>query len=361
MKILYLLNYAGKGGTEKYVRDLVTEYHGKRAECFFAYNEEGLLLEQLKKLGVKCVQLPMKSVFDIKAAKNLAKLCKENDIDIIHTQFPRENYIAILSKLFNKKIKVFNTSHLILKQGSVWKIINMLLSPFNEKVFAVCNCGKDMLISNGVKADRVDVIFNGIKLPEAVTPTLRDELGITHDTFVVSALTRYSAEKGLHFLIDTINELEKRKIKNFAFVIAGDGAMYDEISQKIESLGIRDKVYQIGYRQDTANVLASSDLFVNLSSTEALSFAIIEALSHGIPVVATDVGGTSDIINENTACGTLVEYEDVISCADEILSYITDKEKYIACSENAIKAVKDRFDINSVYDNVFSSYKKALK
>ena len=119
MKILYLLNYAGKGGTEKYVRDLVTEYHGKRAECFFAYDEEGLLLEQLKTIGVKCVKLPMKSVFDIAAAKNLANLCKENGIDIIHTQFPRENYIAVLSKLFNKKIKVFNTSHLIMKQGGM--------------------------------------------------------------------------------------------------------------------------------------------------------------------------------------------------------------------------------------------------
>lgn len=361
MKVLYLLNYAGKGGTEKYVRDLVGEYHGKKAECFFAYNEEGLLLEQLRTLGVKCFHIPMKSVFDIGAARSVAKLCKEHGIDVVHTQFPRENYIAVLAKLFNKKIKVFNTSHLIMHQGGVWKILNKILSPYNERVFAVCNCGKDTLVSNGVKAERIEVVLNGIRFPENTEKTLRKELSIPEETFVISALTRYSAEKGLHFLVDTINEMKKRNVSGFKFVIAGDGVMYDEITGKIDALGLRDAVHQIGYRNDTANVLASSDMFVNLSSTEALSFAIIEALSHGLPVVATDVGGTGDIINRETACGTLVEYGNVSACADAIIKLMDDKQNYSLCSENAIKAVKDRFDIQKVFDTVFSRYEESLK
>ncbi len=361
MNILYLLNYAGKGGTEKYVRDLVCEYNGSKAKCHFAYNEDGLLREQLEDMGVNCYKLTMKNVFDLGAARRLAKYCKENDIDIIHTQFPRENVIAVLSKLFNSKTKVFNTSHLIMPQGAFWKVINRIISPFNEKVFAVCNCGKDTLISNGVKKAKIEVIFNGIKIAEKDTSTLRSELGIGENTFVISTLTRYSSEKGLHFLVDVVDEMKKRNIKDFAFVIAGDGPLYEEISDKINSLGLRDNIYQLGYRTDTQNVLCSSDIFVNLSSTEALSFAIIEALSFGLPVVATNVGGTGDIINEKTACGVLVEYEDVKSCADEILKYMSDKDKYETSSKNAITCVNEYFDIQNVFDKVYDCYENAIK
>ena len=361
MNILYVLNYAGKGGTEKYVRDLVYEYHNSKAKCFFAYNEDGLLRKQLEDIGVDCYQLMMKNVFDFNAARRLAKYCKENDIDIIHTQFPRENVIAVLSKLFYSKTKVFNTNHLIMAQGTFWKIINRIISPFNEKVFAVCNCGKDMLISNGVKNEKIEVVFNGIKIAEKSTSTLRSELGIDQNTFVISTLTRYSAEKGLHFLVDTVNEMKKRKIENFAFVIAGDGPLYKEISDKIESHKLRDKIYQLGYRTDTQNVLCSSDLFVNLSSTEALSFAIIEALSFGLPVVATNVGGTGDIVNGKTNCGVLVEYEDVKSCADEIVKYMTDNEKYEISSKNAILCVKEHFNIQNVFDKVYNCYLNSVR
>jgi glycosyltransferase involved in cell wall biosynthesis len=361
MKILYLLNYAGKGGTEKYVRDLVNEYH-KKADCFFAYNEDGQLRRQLEEIGVPCFKIPMKSAFDISSARKIAKLCRENDIDIIHTQFPRENIIAILSKLFNKKIKVFNTNHLIMKQGFVWKVINKIFSPLNYKVFAVCNCGKETLIENKVKKEKIEVVFNGIKLPEAdFSGNLRDELGISSEVFVISSLTRYSAEKGLHFLVDVIKELDNRNVDKFAFLIAGDGPMFDEISNKIDELGIRDKVYQLGYRTDTANVLASSNLFVNLSSTEALSFAIIEALSHELPVVATDVGGTCDIINPETMCGSLVSYGDVSGCADEIMKYISDNEKYEKASKNALECVKAYFDIENVFETVYNRYIESLK
>ncbi|MBE6623259.1 MAG: glycosyltransferase [Ruminococcaceae bacterium] len=361
MNILYLLNYAGKGGTEKYVRDLVSEYNGSKANCYFAYNEDGLLREQLEDMGVSCFRLPMKNVLDLRAARLLAKYCKENGIDIIHTQFPRENVIAVLSKLFNKKIKVFNTNHLIMTQGAFWKIINKIISPFNEKVFAVCNCGKDVLISNGVKKEKIEVVFNGIKIAEKNTSTLRNELGIADNTYVISTLTRYSAEKGLHFLVDTVDEMKKRNIEDFAFVVAGDGPLYDEISDKIDSLGLRDNIYQLGYRTDTQNILCASDLFVNLSSTEALSFAIIEALSFGIPVVATNVGGTVDIINDKTACGVLVEYGDVKSCADEIVKYMCDKDKYETSSQNAFACVKEHFDIQNVFNKVYDCYEKAIK
>ena len=92
-----------------------------------------------------------------------------------------------------------------------------------------------------------------------------------------------------------------------------------------------------------------------------LSFAIIEALSHELPVVATDVGGTCDIINSETMCGSLVSYGDVSGCADEIMKYISDNEKYEKASKNALECVKAYFDIENVFETVYNRYIESLK
>ena len=104
MKILYLINHAGKAGTEKYVYNLVKRFGGTETECYFAFNEAGQLSEQMDDLGIPCFQVEMKNPFDLKAAKKIAAICKANEIDIIHSHYPRENYIAVLSRLFYPKV-----------------------------------------------------------------------------------------------------------------------------------------------------------------------------------------------------------------------------------------------------------------
>lgn len=362
MRILYLINYAGKGGTETYVRALAEAYHKQRAECFFAYNEYGPLAAQMEDMGIECFKLTMHSAYDIAAAKKLADICRINRIDIIHTQFPRENYIAVLSKLFYNKVKLFNTSHLIIHTGAVWRVTNKIFTRQDEKIFSVCNAGKQALEENGVCSDKIEVIFNGIKLDNSVCVSeIRKELGIDESTFVISALTRYSSEKGLDFLVQTVDALRKITERKFAVLIAGDGDMYDEIANKIDSAGLRKYIFQLGFRKDTGNILCGSDLFVNLSSTEALSFAILEALGYGLPVVATDVGGTGDIINSDTNCGILVKYNDANEASKAIEKLMSDIDFYDLCSQNAYKTVKEKFNINKMLDMVFKRYEEALR
>ena len=129
MKILYLINHAGKAGTEKYVLNLIEAYNDKKAKCYFAYNESGLLSEQMAERKISTFQFEMKNPYDINAAKTLARICRENKIDIIHAQYPRECYIAVLSRLFYKKTKVVFTSHLTLENSLAWRITNKLITP----------------------------------------------------------------------------------------------------------------------------------------------------------------------------------------------------------------------------------------
>ena len=82
--VLYLLNHAGKAGTERYVETLVRYLGGERVNPFFAYHEPGLLVERMEAMGVPVRQVELKSRFDLRAARALAQLCDEWKIDIIH-------------------------------------------------------------------------------------------------------------------------------------------------------------------------------------------------------------------------------------------------------------------------------------
>lgn len=364
MRILYLINHAGKAGTEKYIYNLVKRFNGTDTECFFAFNEPGLLSEQMDDMGVPCFQLEMKHPFDLAAAKKLAAICKKNQIDIIHSHYPRENYIAVLSRLFYPKAKALYTCHLTLKTGALWWVTNKLITPHNAKIIAVCNNAKELLVENGVRPSKIDVIFNGIPAVESQADPLavRRELGLSDDTFVISILARYHMSKGLDFLVDSIAALDKKIKRDYVLLIAGDGEYYAAVKEQIARLGLEKRVLQLGFRSDTDNILAASDVYVNSSKCyEALSFAILEAMARSLPLVVTAAGGNGDIVNENTDCGFIVPYGDTEAFADALFTLSEDKALCARFAANAKKATQTIFDLENVLQKTLETYRMIAK
>lgn len=362
MRVLYLINHAGKAGTEKYVYNLVKAYQDKKAECFFAYNEPGLLLEQMKELGIPTWQVTMRSPFDMGAAKAIARFCEENRIDIIHTQYPRENYVAVLSKRFRPRTKVIYTCHLTLKTGFRWRMTNRLITKHDDAIISVCNNGKELMIGNGVPAEKIRVIFNGLWPEEAVrkpVSTIREELGIGEDTFVAVTLARYHMAKGLPYLVDSVAKVDPSI--PFVCLIAGDGELFDEVKAQIQEKGLEKRVLQLGFRKDADNLLAGSDVFINSAKCyEALSFAILEALGAGLPVIATNVGGNGDIVNPENDCGILVEYGDADEMARAIETLAKDADLCKRFSENGQKAIQNVFNLEVILDKIYAVYEEVL-
>ena len=359
MKILYLINYAGNAGTEKYVYNLIRTYESADTKCYLGYGIDGKLSEDVKNLGIPTFKFEMRHPFDKKAAKALADYCRENNIDVIHAQYPRENYIAILSQKYYSGTKVVYTCHLTLKTNFLWKITNRIMTKKNHKIISVCNNGKDLMIGNGVKADKIEVIYNGIK-PHTRTGAkegLRKELGIDEDTFVMTTLARYHIAKGLDYLTNSIEKLTKLTDKKFALLILGEGELWDEITALIRSKGLEDKILQLGYRTDAGEILKISDLYINSAKCyEALSFAILEAMDASLPVIATNVGGNGDILSPENDCGILVEYGDCDAMANAIHTMMTDEELRKKYSENAIKAVDTVFNLDKLLDDTYKLY-----
>ncbi len=359
LKVLYLINHAGKAGTEKYVYNLVKTYKEKDTKCYFAYSEPGLLSEQMEEMGIDSFRVEMKHPFDLKAAKAVAAYCRENNIDVIHTQYPRENYVALLSRRYYSGTRVVYTCHLTLKTSFLWKITNKIMTKNNHKIISVCNNGKELLIGNGVPEEKIDVVFNGIRPSKEVVKNTekRKELGIDEDTFVITTLSRYHMAKGLDFFTDSVAKLKKIANKKFVVLFLGDGELFEDIKKQIAALGLENEIRQLGFRNDAAEILSMSDLYVNSAKCyEALSFAILEALDNALPVVATDVGGNSDIINDENNCGILVNYGDTDALADAINTMMTDAEKYAEFSSNARKTALEKFNLDVLLEETYTKY-----
>ena len=95
----------------------------------------------------------MRRRFDKKAARELAKLCAEWDIDLVHCHYLREHYTALLAKKYNKKIRVVYTNHFVLANDFVTRFSNRIMDRRQDQMIAVCNKGKEQLIANGWSAD----------------------------------------------------------------------------------------------------------------------------------------------------------------------------------------------------------------
>ncbi len=363
MRVLYLLNHAGKAGTERYVETLVKYLGGTKVEPFFAYNESGLLVERLEALGVPTRQLEMKSRFDFKAAKALAALCEEWGIELIHCHYLREHYTALLAKRYNKNIRVVYTNHFIRPNNFITRLSNRLLDKRQDRMIAVCNRGREQLIQNGWSGERIQVVFNGVDLDAwaGEGSTLREELGIPADRFVMLCASRFAHDKGHANLMRSLARLKELSGVPFTMVLAGAGELLEPTKALAAELGLTDdEVKFIGFRKDIKNLYKGADLYVNSSQHEALSFLIIEAMAAGLPCVITDMGGNRDILEGPEQGGLLAVYDDPESMAQCLRRFLEDRDFAALCRENARKNIAGRFEIHALAEETYKVYEKAV-
>ena len=314
----------------------------------------------MEAMGVEGLRFDISAPRALKSAKELAAFCREHEIDVIHAQYPAENIVALLSKRHYPRPNVVYTGHLTVDGGAKWRIINRIFTPKDKAVIAVCGSGRDALIRNGVCPERVTVIPNGVEPNEGPRRDLsaRASLGVGEDEFMISCFARYSPEKGLGFLADAAAKLRSLTDRPFKCVICGDGELFGEVKAQISRLGLEGCVVQAGYRTDTAEILRASDLYVNSSSSEAMSFALLEAMNEAVPLVVTELEGSCELaLDEDLPCGLAAPYGDADAFAAAMLRLLEDGELRRRYSENALARVKRDYDIEKLAQKVLETYK----
>lgn len=357
MNVLHMIHSIEKGGAETYLFNLLNNID-QSINFSVVCEHEG---ENHKRLEESCNNIKiinMKSPFDFKAARKVSNYSRKNNIDIIQTHFLRENYIAVISKLFNPKIKIVWTAHLIAENNRKIKFFNSFFSKFVDKIICVSEAVKTSLEKEGISSNKLQVIYNGVdtKYYKPIEDNyLRRELCLNKNTLVLTTISRFNKEKGHDFLIEVIRELRKN-IEDFKVLLVGEGEEEDKIKQKVEEYGLRDYIIFLGYREDILEILSVTDIYISPSENEAISFSILEALSSGKVVVATEVGGVPEIF-KNRDIGVLVPYGEIKEFANAIVHLNNNGDLYERKKSNSRKVVENNFSLNKMIEETLRLYK----
>lgn len=250
------------------------------------------------------------------------------------------------------KIPHISTSHGFISSDRNLKIYNFLDRSslrFCDKVIAVSEGIKEDLIENGINESKIIVIQNAVQ--NSYNPDYffesrlnkRKLIRMNEEEYVVGYVGRLSDEKGLEYLIGA-GLILKEKGEAFKILIIGDGPKREELENLVREKGLEKEVIFTGFQDDVEKWLAALDVFVLPSLTEGTPMALLEAMSLGIPVVATHVGGVPQVI-ENGVNGFLIEPANSRALVEKIKVLRENPALRKEMSVKATNLIKNRFNV----------------
>lgn len=297
----------------------------------------------------------MSGVHGIRAIADLYKICRREKVDVIHAQGPREAFLSAALKITGLHLGVAYSVHFSSLQPLRWRLINKIVSTIVDSVISVCKNSVPVLLKNGVSEDKIEIIENGVK---SGWKTEREK--ITSDIVFVT-VARFSKEKGLSFLIDSLSELKRKTPVSFTAYIVGDGPLFEEIAEEVKNKGFEKNVICTGYKENVRDYLRMADVYLLPSESEALSIAALEAISEGVPVVATDVGGNREIVCENGECGFVSPFGDTVAFSENVNRLLLDEELRGDFSVKAKLKAKEVFSVERQVYKTYEVYEKIRK
>jgi len=213
--------------------------------------------------------------------------------------------------------------------------------------FRIASSEKTLIIPLGFELERFSCIKkNG---------SLKLELGISESDFLIAIIGRVVPIKNHEMMFRVIRQLNQEKIKVHLAII-GDG----ELREKLEKQVCDNYFHFLGWRYDLENIYSSVDLVALTSLNEGTPLALIEAMAAGVPVVATNVGGVSDIIT-NGETGFCCKINDDHDMTEKIKVLLFNKELSYQISQNARQFVLDRYNVQRLIDDMNNLYKNLIR
>ena len=230
-----------------------------------------------------------------------------------------------------------------------------------KKCIANCNAVREQAIQQeNLPPEKIEVIYNGLDLSEyqqtLKTESLREELRVVNGTPLVGLIANFNFEiKGhIYFLGASKKILEK--VPDAKFVLVGNGPLRPRYEEVARELNLNNNVYFLGKRADVPAIISNLDVSVLSSTSEGFSNVIMESMAAGKPVVATNVGGSREMVTDGVT-GYLVPPADSESMANAIVDLLENPEKAVAMGSMGRKVVQEKFTIEAMAKGYERLYK----
>jgi glycosyltransferase involved in cell wall biosynthesis len=344
--IVNLITELDTGGAQKALARLLARLDQQRFSPSVAclYNGDKTVAQEIRALGIQVTDLGMTAKWRWDAFWRLYRLLHQEQPVILHTWMFHANIPGrLLGRLAGVPV-VINSERTMGQEsrGRYW--LNRMTYRLADRITCVSQQVADFVVRHvGIPRDKTVVIPNGVDVQRfGALPTKQDArtaLDLPWHTSLVGTVTRLTPVKRLDVLLQATVSLSDAHL-----VIVGDGPEHTSLRALVEQLDLVGRVHLVGHQADVLPWLAALDLFVLPSDWEGMSNALLEAMTAGLPVVATAVGGTPEVVVDDVT-GLLIPPRDPDALAEAIARLLHNPDLRRTMGEAGRMRVEQQFSI----------------
>ena len=356
LRVLLITLRSDYGGGPQHV-DLLIENLSKEFDLYLGCPNDEPYFDKWKTIQrVKSIyKLPHRK-FSFQKFFGLYKFVKNNQINLVHSHGKGAGIYSRLLKLIHPNLKVVHTLHGFHIQEYNWLrktiyiFIEKFLSFLTDRFINVSYGEKNICLEFGIfKSEKSDVIYNGVRKIKRIEDA-KEKTNLS-GKFIVTTISRFDYQKNMYFAYEIAKRFKDDQ--TLLFLWLGDGNDKSRLEQNSKEEGVN--IYFTGFTKDIPLYLSASDLYLSTSRWEGLPYALIEAQSLGIPIVATDVIGNNEVV-EHGKNGYL--FTNIDDACKYIRILIKNDTLYKNFSDQAVKNFSEKFYISIMVQKIEEIYRK---
>jgi sugar transferase (PEP-CTERM/EpsH1 system associated) len=363
--VVHVVHSLETGGLENGVVNLVNRDNGRVRHVIVCMTGAGSMRERIDP-GVEVVSVGKRPGNDVRAFARLVSVFRRLDPGIVHSRnWPTVD--AIAAARIAGVSRVVHSEH-----GREFSdpdgrnvrrnLARRLLAPLVSHFVTVSHDLRAWLLKDvGIPAHKVTTIHNGVDLDRfgaVERRAARDELGLPLEALVIGTIGRLDPVKDQAALVRALSGL-RRCHPEACLVIAGDGPCRDALTRLSLELGVEDRVWLLGQRSDVPVVLAAMDVFALPSIAEGMSNTALEAMATGLPVVATRVGGSPELVADGLT-GRLVPRGDERALREALAAYLEDSHLRDVHGKAARQRAAEQFGLDRMCKAYMDLYRRVM-
>lgn len=307
-------------------------------------------VDYAKERGIECVTWRTRGKLDPLTIIRLAKLLKRGQFDVIHTHLSTASLLGALAARLVKKPSVAHVHGL--NTATCFRLSTL--------VIAVSEAVKRHLIAQGISAERIRVVHDGIDLSCFVPMPLaeaRKRLDWDENSPIFGVFGRLSEEKGQRIAIEALYLLIRGN-PNARLVLVGDGRDRRDLETAAEALGISNAVEFAGFVEDVSGLMSACNAVIVPSLKEGMGLAAVEAMALERPVIASMVGGLSEVVDQRET-GILVAPCNPQALSDAMAELLENPALIEAMGKRGRAVAEERFDLDKQVEAVLNVLQSA--
>ena len=347
------------GGTERLIVELAKRALGPFRVTVCCLDRPGEWASELEDRGIDVVALDRQPGFHPGLGHRLAQEARRRGVDVLHCHHYTPFVYGCLARMEMRALSLVYTEHGRLSDAPPTlkrRLVTPSLARIANEMYAVSDDLRRYLLSAGFPAARMGVITNGIHVgsaPDAeAVRRAKQLLGAVDDRPIVAAIGRLDSVKDLSVLLDAFAQLSQREAR---LVIIGDGPQAEHLRAHAAARGLDMRVQFLGYRPGVRELYPGVDVLVNTSISEGISLTLLEAMAACVPIVATAVGGTPEVVVDGVT-GILVPPRSPSAVAVALDDLLQSPDRRQRMSIAARKRVETFFTFERMASLYFEAY-----